>query len=403
MYEDKRYSDFAILIRINALSRVFEEELRRYNISYVVWGGFKFYERAEVKQALSYLKLLVNPCDEVAFSAAMSFPKRGVGEATIQKIGKYTIMRDVTADGGNGFRSLELRLAAKTLDGLENFISVMQKLEKLNAEEGLEGLAKNFLSVTGLSKAYKTGREDDERRIENLFELENAISQFAKDNPEATLSQYLQSVTINMGDEEDKGDKVIISTIHSAKGLEFKHVFVAGLEDGIFPLDRAKQSPDEMEEERRLLYVAITRAKEGLTLSNVGSRFYRGSRQWMRPSLFLKDIGYENERDEEPEDNRSFSTATSEWRARGSSGQTAWARGAFGPGKKGYRQFDTQNENDGGRKVSAASYSVGEQVKHPVFGEGEVEAIIDNGIVKVRFENVGVKMLSVQFANLEKL
>ncbi|MCL2587251.1 MAG: ATP-dependent helicase [Firmicutes bacterium] len=268
-----RLNDFCILVRINSLSRIFEEQFLRFNIPYVIWGGFKFYERLEVRQALAYLKHIVNPNDSVAFAEALSFPKRGIGEASLEKILKAE------------------ELTGKAQIGYQNFLEITAKLKSIDS---LESLAGEFLKITGLVNAWKTGKEEDDRRIDNLYELMNAIVQFALDNPDATLSEYLQTVSINVGETGDQGDRVVISTIHGAKGLEFKNVFVVGLEDGIFPLERAKHSFSEMEEERRLLYVAITRAMDNLTLSCASSRFHRGERNYSNASRFIAELELES-------------------------------------------------------------------------------------------------------------
>jgi len=295
-YDGKKFSDFAVLMRINSLSRIFEEELLRNNIPYVVWGGFKFYDRAEIKQALTYLRVITNPCDEIALFDALSLPKRGVGETTFQKLMAFA--RESRLNGYDAISQissgeLNYKLTTKAKDGIDNFATVMQKLKTVYEEEGLEGLATEFLPITRLMTAYKTGREDDERRIDNLYELMNAILGFAKNNPEATLEQYVQSVTLDTGEQTMDGERVVLSTIHSAKGLEFRNVYIVGMEDGIFPLERAKYSSAEMEEERRLLYVAITRARKCLTLTHAMSRFYRGERKWQSVSPFIEECGFE--------------------------------------------------------------------------------------------------------------
>jgi len=264
-----RLGDFAILVRINSLSRVFEDQLMRFNIPYIIWGGFKFYDRMEIKQALSYLKFMTNQNDLIAFQDALSFPKRGIGDASLDKI----------------LRGEELTGKAK--EGYANFLDTITQLKEIKS---LAELAQKFLQITGLVKAWGTGKEEDDRRVDNLYELVGAIEQFAQENPEAELSEYLQTVTINVGEAIDQGDRVVISTIHSAKGLEFKNVFVVGLEDGIFPLERAKHSFNEMEEERRLLYVAITRAMDNIVLSHSTSRFFRGERNYQIPSRFIGEI-----------------------------------------------------------------------------------------------------------------
>ncbi|MCL2846388.1 MAG: UvrD-helicase domain-containing protein [Firmicutes bacterium] len=358
-----KFGDCAILLRTNAMSRGFEDQLLGYNIPYAIWGGFKFYERAEVKQALSYLKLLVNPNDTIAFRDALSFPKRGIGEVTIAKLGSYA---DMNREGIGGKAEL----------GLNNFISIMDKLN--NLADDLDALAGEFLDITRLHDAYKTGREEDRDRARNLEELVNAIKQFAHDNPDMTLSQYLQSVTINMGDEESAGDRVVISTVHSAKGLEFDRVYVCGVEEGVFPSERSDE-----EEERRLLYVAITRAKKHLVISNVQSRYRFGSRQFMSPSKFIEELGFTVTR--EPRFRDDFDP----FRYQKKSKPPIASFSAYVPPPT--------------KKVVQMDFAVGDRVTHEKFGYGVVNQIVDSQIISIKFETVGVKMLSVAFANLTKV
>lgn len=268
------FSDFAVLMRNNAISRVFEEQFLKHRIPYVMWGGHRFYERAEVKTAMSYLKLLVNPEDYVSLENAISTPRRGVGAVAIQKI------RDKDFDS----------LAGKAKQGYQDFVGVLEKLKKVYIDEGLEILADKFLEITGLLKAYETGKDEDRRKIENIYELVNAVGIYARE-VKGTLSDFLQSVTLDVGENEESGDRVVISTIHKSKGLEFKHVFVVANEEGILPGRRALNNHADLQEERRLLYVAMTRACESLWLSYSKSRFLQGETKYQRPSRFLSDCG----------------------------------------------------------------------------------------------------------------
>ncbi|MCL2569814.1 MAG: ATP-dependent helicase [Firmicutes bacterium] len=369
-YSGKKPSQFAILLRINALSRIFEDQLLNYNLPYAIWGGFKFYDRAEVKQALSYLKLLANPNDDVAFKTAISMPKRGVGEGTLDKI---------KVEDKNLLESCsDANITGKAKDGIISFRGVIERLAQTYEKDGLETLAEKFLDITRLRSAYDTAKEDDGKKADNLDELVNAIVQFAQTNPEATLSQYLQSVTLDVGEENDAGARVVVSTIHKAKGLEFDYVFLPTMEDGILPLERAKETEREMEEERRLLYVAITRARRELYVSYCSSRFLRGGRNFMNPSRFLADCGH-MVAEEKP-----FVSYTPQ--------QT------FTP------TFSYKNViSSAPKQATTQSFSVGDMVTHDKFGSGEIQEVIDKSIVKVKFRTVGIKMLSIAFANLKKI
>lgn len=292
------YSDFAILLRVNALSRVFEEQLRTYQIPHTVYGGFKFYERKEVKQALCYLKLLVNPRDNNAFGEVVNFPKRAVGQTSIDRIREYGVHRGqscLEATPSIIDRSADEALTPKARTGLAEFFRVHTKLAEVYESDGLVGLADEFLEITKLREAWLADKEGGDERVRNLYELVGAIRMFAAENPEANLAGYLQTVSLDVGDQEVHSRRVIISTIHSAKGLEFNNVFLVGLEEDIFPLRRrdSEMAGKELEEERRLMYVAITRARERLDLSYAQTRFQYGERKLQRPSMFLEECGFE--------------------------------------------------------------------------------------------------------------
>lgn len=283
------YRDFAILIRLNALSKTLEEQFRMFNIPHVIWGGFKFYERAEIKSTLNYLRILANPRDEVALIDIINWPRRGIGESTISKLRLKT-----TTSLFDTIQNIDKHsegLTAKTISGIRNFNYAVNNLREIYQSFGLGELAGNLISTVGLDNAFKTDNEEDLSRLENIHQLIGAIGAFATENPSATLDDYLQTVSLDSGSEDvDRDSTVIISTIHSAKGLEFKNVFVIGLEEGLFPLVRQNASTD-IEEERRLLYVAMTRARKNLYLSYCDTRFYQGTRNYRLPSIFLKESG----------------------------------------------------------------------------------------------------------------
>ena len=286
------WADSAILMRINALSRRFEEVLRMYNIPYVVWGGFKFYERAEVKIVLDYLRLLVNQDDEVALFNVINFPKRGIGEACHAKIKAYAREHNLTSyQVVSQIDLYDLGLTTKTKNAIQSFAKLMVRLQEL-LKQGLIVLADELVDVTGLQNFYENEKDDSENRLENIYQLCGSIREYAAVNPTADLSSYLQSVTLAGGENPDATDHVVISTIHSAKGLEFKNVYIVGMEDGLFPSYKSQYNDAILEEERRLLYVAITRAMRNLNISYARSRFLNGEISRTVPSQFLMELGY---------------------------------------------------------------------------------------------------------------
>lgn len=286
------WSDAAILMRINALSRRLEEYLRLYNIPYVVWGGFKFYERAEVKILLDYLRLLVNHDDEIALFNVINFPKRGIGDSCLAKIktcahehnqSAYQIITQID--------QYDLGLTTKTKNAIHAFTHIIEQMQTL-LNAGLIALADELVDLTGLQNYYENEKDSGEDRLENLYQLCGSIREFATVNPQSDLSAYLQTVTIAGGENPEANDHVIISTIHSAKGLEFENVYIIGMEDGLFPSYKSQYNDAVLEEERRLLYVAITRAMRNLNISYARCRFLNGEISRTIPSTFLMELGY---------------------------------------------------------------------------------------------------------------
>lgn len=286
------WSDSAILMRINALSRRFEEALRMYNIPYVVWGGFKFYERAEVKIVLDYLRLLVNQDDEVSLFNVINFPKRGIGEACHAKIKAYAREHNLTSfQIVSNIEKYDLGLTTKTKNAIQGFAKILSQLQDF-LQQGLVVLVNELVDTTGLQSYYENEKDDSESRLENIYQLCGSIREYAATNPTADLSSYLQSVTLAGGENPDATDCVVISTIHSAKGLEFKNVYIVGMEDGLFPSYKSQYNDAILEEERRLLYVAITRAMRNLNISYARARFLNGEISRTIPSQFLMELGY---------------------------------------------------------------------------------------------------------------
>jgi DNA helicase-2/ATP-dependent DNA helicase PcrA len=280
-------------MRINALSLTFEKKLQLHGIPYVVWGGFKFYDRAEIKTALDYLRVVANPNDEVALFNIINLPRRGIGDTTIEKIKELATEKGTTCyDIIKDIDTADIKISANTKNAIKQFAGVISALAVAGGK-GLSVLAKELPVRTGLADFYANDRERGDDKVANIDQLCKTINDFAISSPNADLGGFLQTVSISGNEDPDAVDKVILSTIHSAKGLEFNTVFIVGVEDGIFP-SRAKDS-DELEEERRLLYVAVTRAKRNLYISYSSSRFIYGSRRPQDKSQFLYEIDFDGE------------------------------------------------------------------------------------------------------------
>lgn len=388
-----KYNDFACLMRINSLSRVLEEKFLNYQIPYDVYGGFKFFERKEVKDALAYLKLVGNTKDGDSLVRILTFPKKGIGEASIKKI--------LTVSTETGLSAYEVVKSGLGLDGslMKKLCPIVEKLEMVMAQKdtiSISATMSNLIELFDIKRAFSRTVEEELSKILNIETLEKSILEYEEANEDVKIEDYLQSITLsrdvdNLDEEENH---VSIMTIHSAKGLEFKVVFVIGLVDGILPLSKAVYSADanELEEERRLMYVAITRAKERLFLTRPTSRFSFETKrsEGTIESRFLKEAGV-------------VSAPVNLGVSRGSAG----ARGvnAF----RGDDIFADDDEVEEKPKVSNdkidfyKSFKVGTKVFHKSFGQGEVVVEVSDYVgafITIKFETVGMKTLSLKFAPL---
>lgn len=388
------YKDVAVLMRLNALTRSFEDKFLAYNIPYKIFGGLKFYERMEVKNILAYLKLLVNPQDNESFYRIANFPKRNLGDASIAKLSEKS--------GSESLMSTLLGLTSadkkdKTLAKFFSFQDLMNDFMQKKSELRVSELTKYIIEKLDLQSYFSTGKEEDENRIHNLDELVSSIKQFEEENPYATLEEYLQniSLTADIDTFNDADDTVTLATVHSAKGLEFKIVFVVGLEENYFPIIRSDSGKDEMEEERRLMYVAVTRARERLYLTNASSRYMYGSTRATIPSRFLKEMEF-IKRPAMPEKySVSGTSVNSEPKFTGYHTQKM---------PSPLYNSVTSKPTNSNFTVKSVDYTAGERVKHAKFGIGVVVSYEKStDILTINFEGFGNKILSAKFANLTKL
>jgi len=287
----RAFSDVAILYRTNAQSRAFEEEFVRHKVPYVVVGGMKFYERAEVKDALAYLRLAVRPGDDLAFRRVVNVPARGIGAATLDRLAAE--VRETGRSWWEVSAEPPAGLADRAKAALARFRAVVSDLRERAETYSPSALLEHLLSATGYAALYETSADrEDQARRENLEELVNAAREFERSNAEgATVAEYLDSVSLAT-DTEAAGTRgsVTLSTLHAAKGREFPAIFVVGLEEGFLPHGQSEEDEDELEEERRLLYVGMTRAKDELTLTLADRRLVFGRVQLRSPSRFLEEI-----------------------------------------------------------------------------------------------------------------
>jgi DNA helicase II / ATP-dependent DNA helicase PcrA len=401
-----RNADFAILYRTNAQSRPFEESLRRMNIPYRVFGGQSFYSRKEVKDMIAYLRLVVNQNDDEALRRIINFPTRGIGDASMEKIA--TLARQ---NGETLWQTLPKYIGTtRENNALQNFVAMfkmfIQRSQKANAYE----IANYIYKQSGLQDKLKQDTTlEGVGRIENVNALINAISEFVDNDeesddiiqPDKSLSTYLQNIALvtDADNSDPNADVVTLMSVHSAKGLEYKSVIVGGLEADLFPSFMSKDSPDGMDEERRLFYVAITRAEEFLTLAYATSRYRHGQMKYSEPSMFLDEI---------PTESTDSLGGLAGGRLVSLPNQTAKVTGGFS------RPVTAQNANllrgvDPATFVASDSnkIEIGHKVLHLKFGEGTVTAIEgakDNRVATILFKELTdqpQRKIMLKFAKLQ--
>jgi DNA helicase-2/ATP-dependent DNA helicase PcrA len=418
---DKRFSqqlnwsDFAILYRTNAQSRIFEETLRRKNIPYKIYGGLSFYERKEIKDILSYFRMVINPEDEEALKRSVNYPKRGIGDTTVEKIFELAAEHNVTGWSIlNDAAKYPVHFNAVTAKKLKLYSDVITNLRLNSDSVDAFTKAREIALGSGIMRELKEGKSPEEvSRYENLEELLNAIKVFteaAETNGEPSfLEAYMANVALltdqDTENEEDR-NKITLMTMHSAKGLEFKHVYIVGMEDTLFPSPMSSGSARELEEERRLFYVAVTRAEKQATLSYALNRYKWGNLERCSPSRFLKEI------------DQKFlqypQTGGKPFNNNGSQQGNRSSRLHEEPGayknEERLKKLTKTEASSSGTPVFVASdaslFSEGDEVEHERFGKGVIASIEGqppNTTASVDFEKEGRKKLLLRFAKLKKL
>ncbi len=399
---DYAYKDFAIFMRVNALSRAFEQELTKYAIPYRVYGGFKFFERKEIKDVLSYLRLTSNTHDDEAFMRSVSVPRRGIGDKTLRELREFSSANGLSLYQGIA-RIDETSIGSAAKTKLFNFKLLIDSFIAYASNNKTSELISYILESTGFIEQFAEKSEENEARKLNVNELINSAELFEKDNVGANLSDYLGSVTLSSDtDAINSDDAVTIATIHAAKGLEYRCVFVAGLDERILPIARNADNESELEEERRLMYVAITRARERLYLTRAMSRYMYGSRDYMQPSRFLKEGESILKPNIEPKKERSEYNSYSKSNYGGDDLGSSPSLGGY---SSNYARTMLKDSKPQAKSPSEYSgYKSGVKVRHKKFGEGTVIMVKgsgDNMIVDVAFKGVGIKSLSAKFAPME--
>lgn len=399
------YHEMAILMRVNSLSLEFEKKLLAYNVPYVMYNGFKFFERQEIKNVLAYLTAIANPDDNISFARIINFPKRGIGDTSIEKLTEIanknqTSLKQVVLN-------YEQELLPKALkDKLKNFKQLLLDLDEKAKEISMGEFMNYMLEEAKILEAFDENDEKDQERRMNVDSLLADVFEFEKLNPDATILNYLENVTLSSNMDNDDGKGVVIATVHGAKGLEFDTVFVVGCEEKIFPISR--DDNDELEEERRLMYVAITRARKDLFLTSASSRFMYGKREHSVKSRFLRELDLVPDRII----NSGFKSYNNYSENGNSYGNfTAFNKNNFGGNMNTLQSNNNKTFNytfgkDTVEKktIDFSKIKVGAKVTHPKFGDGTISEITPNSsnhCVKIKFDVVGEKMLSLEYAPIE--
>ena len=398
-----KYSDYAVLMRINALTRAYEQEFTKYGIPYKVFGGFKFFERKEIKDILAYLRLISNPFDSEAAERIINVPKRGIGGKTIEVMYEYAqssglSLYDAALDCD------ELPLARGAREKIKDFANLIKNFVRSAQERAVNELVREVIALSDLRAAYDDGTDEGDGKLANIDEFIASVDDFVRLNPEAGLDEYLNQITLSSDtDDLGEGEYVTLATIHAVKGLEFENVFVCGLEDGIIPSSRSDEDGRSVEEERRLMYVAITRARKRIYLTRSKSRYLYGHREPTRPSRFIGELapvlGPVAAERAPYAGLRRFGSDT-EVRSRGRALYSA-DECDFAPDVSSNQFKAFWNGNNAKPKQKPASFSVGQRVLHPKFGTGMIIAVKNGGTtLHVAFEGQGIKELSASIAPL---
>lgn len=454
-----KYSDFAVLMRINALSRSYEQEFMKYGIPCKVYGGFKFFERKEIKDITAYLRILCNPLDNEAILRVINVPKRGIGDKSVEEIKAYSEKKGLSVfDGVYDCENLDLNSGAKAK--IRSFRDTISKLVVAKETMPLLDLVKEVIDKTDFMSCFAEDTPENDDKKKNVNEFLSSVEEFARLNPNAPLSEYLNSITLSSDtDEINEGEYVTLATVHSVKGLEYRCVFICGLDQKIFPIERDYEEDNE-EEERRLMYVAITRARERLFLTRARSRFLYGSRSATVQSQFLDDLseklglkinrgygGYNNGYSGDSDYGNNYSGGYGGYENGYGSGYGSGYGNSYGNkyGENGYKReyrnsktaygsgygysaggndFGTSKSygsfktNSYAKSYSASSnkptekvdsgelgkFKAGVAVRHKKFGDGVIISTKNNGgeiVADVAFKGVGIKSLVLRLAPIE--
>ncbi|NFF63262.1 DNA helicase PcrA [Clostridium sporogenes] len=393
---DKSFNDFAVLYRTNAQSRIFEDIFMKGDIPYRLIGGLKFYDRKEIKDLMAYLKLVNNPLDDISLRRIINVPKRSIGDATVKKVQEFAnemdeCMYSVLLDADQ-----ILTLSQRSITSIKKFVSIINSFIRKKDDISVSALIKEILEDTGYLKELKNSKNpDDVSRVENLKELVSAASDFERESEDKSLGAFLEKVALvtDIDNYDENSDSVAMMTVHSAKGLEFPVVFMVGMENGIFPGTQSLSDPKEMEESRRLCYVAITRSKEQLYITSAEIRKVFGRTVAYGISDFVSEIS----KDLKDNVNINGEVATS----------TVLPKNFISRSQRtnSINSYKAPNSNNVPKNnIDSNKLSVGSKVKHKDFGVGTIVSMskVSNDVkLTIAFDRRGVKILMLSMAPVE--
>ncbi len=393
--KERNYSDFAVLYRTNTQSRRFEDAFGARDIPYRVLGGFRYYDRKEIKDMMCYMRLVLNQADDLSFERIINEPKRGIGDKTVEKLKAFAAVREESLFSLLRDPQILENLPAKAIDSVREMVEAVcqfgEEKENLKVSDIYDGL----LVRSGYLKSLEAqSTVEAESRIENLLEFKSVIYDAEKENPNISLSEFMEKIALIAEIDNHDADEnaVVLMTMHSAKGLEFPIVFMPGMEDGLFPSWRSFEKPDGVEEERRLCYVGMTRAKERLYLTSAEARTLYGKTDYTKESVFLREL------------DRSFVEGDAVYQKKpqptGYNTGNAYSSGeVFRP----FAQLNTIKQNKTARpSLADVDLSSGDRVSHNKFGEGIVIEVSGKTITVI-FDSAGTKKLAKDIAPLKKL
>jgi len=396
-YHDIPFSDIAILYRTNAQSRILEEGLMRRNIPYQIVAGTKFYDRMEIKDILAYLKMIVNPQDDLALVRIINTPKRGIGPASVEKIKDYAFMKGTSMYEVIKNIDVSPLFKGAVKEKLIHFRDTLEEIRKFSEDNGLMDIVINTIHLSGYEQMLKDGKvENAMNRLENLDELVNAAGDFENNEEENTLEAFLENAALVAGVDayDENSSKVLLMTLHNAKGLEFDIVFMPGMEENLFPTYRAVNEDSEMEEERRLCYVGITRARKKLYMSSAETRRVYGRNEYRNPSRFLLEV---------PEDLIEGINSVKETNKKKELLSTSIKK-MYDPYKQNPKKAENlfkQNNN-----LSDVELSPGDKIEHNAWGVGTVVGIEGSGSdakITAAFPDIGIKKFMSSIAKFKKV